>query len=254
MVLRKIIKIDEDKCNGCGQCVDACVESALKIVDGKAKVIKDSFCDGLGACIGECPEGALTIEERDVLEFDEKAVKAHMKKAGHTPKTHEQLHEEHAHAHAHAGGSCPSAAPRALVRDEKCECESMQMDSHAPASQLGHWPVQLKLVPESAPFLRGKHLVVLADCAAVAHPDLHRRFLKGNAVVMGCPKFDDNEFYLGRLKGIIKSSGIKSISVVNMEVPCCFGLDSLVRQAIEETGGKIPFKQHVIAIGGDLLE
>jgi len=252
MVVRKIIKIDEDKCNGCGQCVDACVESALKIVDGKAKVIKDSFCDGLGACIGECPEGALTIVERDVPEFDEKAVEEHMKKAGHESKTHEQMHQEH--HHAHEGMTCPSAAPKILKHEERCECESMETDRHGAISELGHWPIQIKLVQEDAPFLRGKDLIVLADCAAVAYPDLHDRFLKGKAVVMGCPKFDDNEFYLKRLKGIIQNSGIKSISVVNMEVPCCFGLHRLVQQAVEETGSKIPYKQNVIAIAGELLE
>jgi NAD-dependent dihydropyrimidine dehydrogenase PreA subunit len=239
MVVRKIIKIDEDKCTGCGQCVDACVESALKIVDGKAKVIRDSFCDGLGACIGECPEGALTIVERDVPEFDEKAVKEHMKKA-------------HEHHHEHGGMACPSAAPKTLKREERRE--SSETDHRGAVSELGHWPVQIKLVQENAPFLKGKDLIVLADCAAVAYPDLHSRFLRGKAVVMGCPKFDDNEFYLKRLKGIIQNSGIKSISVVNMEVPCCFGLHRLVQQAVEETGSKIPYKQHVIAIAGELLE
>lgn len=250
MVVRKIIEIDEDKCNGCGQCVDACVESALKIVDGKAKVIKDSFCDGLGACIGECPEGALTIVERDVPEFDEKAVKEHMKKSG--KEAHGHAHDDH--RHAHEGVSCPSAAPKILKHEDRCECESTEMHDHGATSELGHWPIQIKLVQENAPFLRGKDLIVLADCAAVAYPDLHRKFLKGKAVVMGCPKFDDNEFYLKRLKGIIQNSGIKSISVVNMEVPCCFGMHRLVQQAVEETGSKIPYKQQVIAIAGELLE
>jgi NAD-dependent dihydropyrimidine dehydrogenase PreA subunit len=239
MVVRKIIKIDEDKCNGCGQCVDVCVESALKIVHGKAKVIRDSFCDGLGACIGECPEGALTIEERDVPEFDEKAVKEHIKKTGHMK-----------HHHAHEGVSCPSAAPKTLKRGDVRE----STDRRDTPSELGHWPIQIKLVQENAPFLKGKDLMVIADCAAIAYPNLHGRFLKGKAVVMGCPKFDDNEFYLGRLKGIIQKSGIKSISVVNMEVPCCFGLHRLVLQALEETGNTIPYRQYVVAIAGELLE
>jgi NAD-dependent dihydropyrimidine dehydrogenase PreA subunit len=245
MVVRKIIKIDEDKCNGCGQCVTKCAEGALAIIDGKAKVVRDSFCDGLGACIGECPEGALDIIERDVDAFDEKAVQHHLREAGHPHHAHADMHAGHDHA-AHAAMSCPSAKPMTL--------EHKGGHHHADVvheeSRLGHWPVQLMLVPETAPFLKGKDLVVLADCVAVAYPNLHSRFLDGNAVVIGCPKFDDGDVYVKKLTGMIQNAGIKSISVVNMEVPCCFGLKEIVESAVNRATRKIPFRQYVIGIDG----
>ena len=248
MVVRKIIKIDEDKCTGCGQCVTKCAEGALAIIDGKAKVVKDSFCDGLGACIGECPEGALKIIERNVDAFDEKAVEENLHCIGktHEKHSHADVHEGHHHA-GHDHMSCPSAKPMTL--EPKHTCCAGEGGKEA-ASSLGHWPVQLMLVPENAPFLKGRDLIVLADCVAVAYPNLHSKFLRGNAVVMGCPKFDDGEIYAKKLKGMIQNSGIKSISVVNMEVPCCFGLQKLVEAAVAESPKKIPFRQYVIGING----
>jgi len=233
MVKRKIIKIDEEKCNGCGQCVTACAEGALEIINGKAKVVRDSFCDGLGACIGDCPEDALTIVERDVDDFDETAVKKHL--AEKEAKTH---HEE---------CGCPSAAPMTIGK-------TTHKHEHAGEQQakLGHWPIQLMLVPESAPFLIGKDLIVLADCAAVAYGNLQNRFIENNAIVMGCPKFDDLEIYERKLKGMIQNSGIRSISVVTMEVPCCFALNRLVTKALADTGSRIPFKQYVVGIRGEI--
>lgn len=251
MVVRKIIRIDEDKCNGCGNCVTKCAEGALAIIDGKAKVVKDSFCDGLGACIGECPEGALKIEERDVEGFDMKAVEEHLHSEGrpHKIHPHEDMHAGHHHG-GHGGMSCPSAKP--MVLEHKGSCCKDEGGQKMP-SGLGHWPVQLMLVPESAPFLRGKDLIVIADCVAVAYPKLHGKFLEGNAIVMGCPKFDDGDIYAKKLKGMIENSGIKSISVVNMEVPCCFGLQRLVEAAVQEATKKIPFRQFVIGINGEIL-
>jgi len=246
MVMRKIIKIDEDKCTGCGQCVTKCAEGALAIIDGKAKVVRDSFCDGLGACIGECPEGALEIIERDVDAFDEIAVQHHMHEMGRAHGVHADMHAGHDHA-AHHQMSCPSAKPMTLKHEERACHMGDGAESH-----LGHWPVQLMLVPETAPFLKGKDLIVLADCVAVAYPDLHSKFLKGNAVVMGCPKFDDGDIYAKKLKGMIQHSGIRSISVVNMEVPCCFGLQRLVESAVNDSGTKIPFRQYVIGINGEI--
>jgi len=199
MAKRKIIRIDEDLCNGCGQCITACAEGALALIDGKARVVKESFCDGLGACIGECPVGALTIEEREADEFDEKAVKENL----------DRLNSMTSKAHAHNSNGaicCPSAKPESFGRgiDSKEPGTDVAM-----GSMLEHWPVQLMLVPENAPFLRDKELIVLADCAAVAYANIHREFLHGNAVVMGCPKFDRVDVYKTKLVGMIKNSGIR---------------------------------------------
>ncbi len=234
MVLRKIIKIDEELCTGCGKCVLACAEGAIEIVNGKAKVISDKFCDGLGACIGECPEGALTIEERDVEEFDEKAVEEHLK---------------------HKGVSCPSAQPQVLNVNVKTGTESgTESESMPGESMLGHWPIKLMLVPEIAPFLQGRDLVVIADCAGIALPGINRKFLNGNAVVIGCPKFDDINYYQEKLKRMFKNSGITGVSVVHMEVPCCFGLMKIVSDALKESGKNLPLREYIVGIKGTLTQ
>lgn len=241
MVNRKIIRIDEDLCDGCGQCITACAEGALALIDGKAKVVKESFCDGLGACIGECPTGALTIEEREAEEFDEEAVMENL------DRLKSQTSKEHVHS-SNGEICCPSARPESFRR----EIHSIEADSGRVAeSMLEHWPVQLMLVPENAPFLKDKELVVLADCAAVAYANLHREFLHGKAVVMGCPKFDKVDIYKNKLVGMIKKSGVKSISVVHMEVPCCFGLELVVSEAIAESGMTLPYNRYVIGIRGE---
>jgi Fe-S-cluster-containing hydrogenase component 2 len=237
MVVRKLIEIDEDLCTGCGQCVTSCAEGALEIVNGKAKVVRDRFCDGLGACIGECPEGALKIVERDVAEFDEAAVKEHM--------TEKAKHEKRRHI---IGTSCPSAQPQ-ILRTKHHAGSTKERES-----LLGQWPIQLMLVPETAPFLRDKELVVLADCAAVAYANLHERFIGGKAIVMGCPKFDNAQIYLKKLVGMIKNGGIKGLTVVHMEVPCCFGLQKIVEEAVSASGTMIPFHEIVVGIRGDILE
>lgn len=243
MIKRKIIKIDEDLCTGCGDCITACAEGALELVNGKAKVVRDSFCDGLGACIGECPVGALTIEEREAYEFDEDAVKEHLGKVKHP----EKIHAEEGHSY-HEVCNCPSAKPEIFSQELK---ESTAINEPAPKSMLGHWPVQLLLVPETAPFLKDRELIVLADCVAVAYANLHKEFLNGKAVVMGCPKFDNTEIYRQKLAGMIKNSGIKSISVVHMEVPCCFGFEKIISEAISQSEKDIPFNKYIIGIRGD---
>jgi len=233
MVVRKIIRIDEAKCTGCGQCVTACAEGALEIIDGKARVVKESFCDGLGACIGECPEGALTIEERDTEGFDEEAVKRHR--------------EGHARKNRIEKCGCPSSSPMTIEKPTRAHAHGKEQ-----TARLSHWPIQLTLVPENAPFLKGKNLIVLADCAAVAYGDIQNRFIDGNAIVMCCPKLDDIEPYERKLESIIRNAGIRSISVVHMEVPCCFGLHRLVTKTLEKALGKIPYRQFVIGIKGDI--
>jgi len=236
LVLRKVIEIDEDLCTGCGQCITACAEGALELVNGKARVVSNRFCDGLGACIGECPEGALRIVERDVEEFDEGAVKERLGEG--------EKHERH---HRNREMSCPSAKVHILDKKHRSH-ETVRRES-----LLGHWPIKLMLVPETAPFLKGKELVVLADCAAVAYASLHEEFLDGKAIVIGCPKFADAQVYVEKLGKIVKSGGIKELTIVHMEVPCCFGLQRIAEEAVKVSGKKIPIHEIVITRKGDAL-
>jgi Fe-S-cluster-containing hydrogenase component 2 len=226
-----IVRIDEAKCTGCGQCAGACAEGAIRIVNGKAQLISESYCDGLGACLGECPEDAISIEERDADEFDEKAVQA----ARRSPAPH----------------ACPGSALRELKPGGAPET-----DSAAPAaeSELRHWPVQLKLVSPSAPFLKGADLLLAADCVPFALADFHRQFLRGRSVVIGCPKLDDPALYVEKLTEIFKSSGIRSLTVLHMEVPCCFGLKRIAETALEASGSRIPMRDVTVSLEGRVIK
>jgi ferredoxin len=241
-VLRKIIEIDEEKCDGCGQCVPSCAEEAIQIVDGKARIVKDMFCDGLGACVGECPNDALRIIEREADEFDEKAVEKHL---AETEKV--QIEEP-----ALACG-CSSTKIQTFVLPESVFDANKPAD-RKPESSLSHWPVKIRLVPANAPFLKGADLLVLADCVPVAFPTLHRDFLKGRAVTMGCPKFDDVQEYINKFAEIFKTADIKSITTVIIEVPCCFGLPMIVKKGLEKAGKNIPMEEVVISTRGKILE
>ena len=235
MVVRKVVEIDEDRCTGCGKCITACAEGALQIVEGKAKVVSDRFCDGLGACIGECPEGALRIVERDVEEFDEAAAKEHVGRR-----------ETRRSTTAVARGACPSAGVHIFkVASEPTEGNERE-------SKLGQWPIKLMLVPENAPFLRGEELVVLADCAAVAYASLHEKFVAGKAIAIGCPKFADAREYTDKLSRIMRNGGIKGLTVVHMEVPCCFGLVRIVEEAVRASQKDIPVQEIVITRRGSV--
>lgn len=240
MVLRSIIRINEEKCTGCGLCVTSCAEGALKIIDGKAKLVSDIYCDGLGACIPECPEGALTVEERETGEFNEEAVKKHLKMQESAPPVH--------HSHPHHQ-SCPSAQILHLEREPTGKEEVKTLEKSAP--MLSHWPVQLRLLPLNAPFFEDADLLITADCVPFAYSSFHQDFLQGRTVVVGCPKLDDAEFYKKKLTEIFSQNKIQSITVVNMEVPCCFGLYHLVNGALEASGKSIPLRQEVITIKGD---
>jgi len=249
--VRKIIEIDEELCDGCGNCVPSCAEGALQIVDGKARVIADLYCDGLGACLGECPLGALNIVERKADEFDEEAVEellAKTKQAEPVPETP-----------AFSGG-CPSARLQAFGSLEPAAAAGPQTDisesdaANLTQSALSHWPVQIMLVPPTAPFLKGADLLVLADCVPVAFPTVHRDFIKGKAVMMGCPKLDNAEFYIEKFAQICKESGVKSITAVIMEVPCCGGLPMIVKKGMEMAGVDIPMEEVVISTRGKILQ
>ena len=232
-VLRKIIQINEEKCNGCGVCIDSCAEGALALVNGKARLVKEQYCDGLAACLKECPQGALKIVEREAEDFDEEA-------------TQEYLEEK-----KQAVRAAPCACPGSAVRDiEKRSGSPVSAIDQEP--MLNHWPVQLTLVPAGAKFLDNTDVVLIADCVPFAYPNLHRDFLKDHSVLVACPKLDDAEAHLAKLTDILKKSNIKSLTVVHMEVPCCSGLAYIARTAIANSGKNIPFKEVTIGIKGNL--
>lgn len=317
---RQIIEIDEAKCNGCGQCILACQEGALALVDGKAKLVGEILCDGLGACLGECPTGALKIIEREAEKFSEEAVKQVQdaaKKKEHHAKHHDKKHHDAKHAEHHAhhaekhaahhaekhaghhaekhhdhhhdhhakqepekpvpplrpdlhveamtgpaaalGCGCPANQLMYLKRGPAASDEAPGVCAIGPVagpveSELGHWPVKLELLRPDAPFLRGADLLLMADCAGVSVPDLHQRFLKGHAVSIACPKFSDLEAHIERLAGIIRGSGIKSLTVLHMEVPCCRGLVMAAERALQAAGLDIPLKRIKIGRNGKPLE
>ena len=212
---REIIEIDEEKCDGCGICIPACAEGALQIVDGKARLVKESYCDGLGACLNECPQGAITLEEREAEAF-----------------------------------SLPCGCPSTI--SQSWETKGDRATIKAP-SLLSHWPVKLTLVTPGAPYFRGDELVVAADCGPFAYGSFHQDFLDERAVVIGCPKFDDLEFYQEKLTEILRNSGIKKIIVARMEVPCCSGWLTVVQNAVSSSGKEINIEEKVIGIQGELI-
>jgi len=242
MATRKIVTIDEGKCTGCGLCIPNCAEGALRIVDGKAKLISDKFCDGLGACLGQCPEDAIQVIEREADDFDEEAVEAHLHK---TPQPVPQTKPRPQPVVT----GCPSSRP---IQFKAPEARSVSTSPAPSVSRLSQWPVQLKLVPVNAPYFQDADLLIAADCVPFAYPNFHQDFLKGRAVVVGCPKLDDIRYYLEKLTEIFKSNSIKSVTLPYMEVPCCFGLVKAVEEAISASGKKIPLKKVKIGIQGDV--
>jgi len=237
---RNIVRINEDPCNGCGQCALACAEAAIEIVDGKARLVSETYCDGLGACLGECPQGAITIEEREAQAFDPRAVEEHLRDSG-----------QHAHREQLLPCGCPGTASQTLARERRVQ---EPRGAAAALSELGNWPVQLHLVPPAAPYLRGARLLIASDCVPFAFADFHRRFLPGRVLLVGCPKLDDAASYRDKLAQILHANGIESVEVAYMEVPCCYGMVQLVRQAISQSGRSIPLTLTKIAIRGQVLE
>lgn len=245
MATRKIVNINEDKCDGCGLCVPSCAEGAIKIIDGKAKLLSENLCDGLGACLGECPRGAIEITERDADEYDETAVKLHLNKG--------EINMNNSQVHYHGGG-CPGS--RAMeINTEKNEQASASVSSDdievKIKPQLTQWPVQLMLVPQNAPYFEGADLLITADCVPFAYPNYHLELLKGKKVVIGCPKLDDIQYYIEKLTGIVKTNNIKSVTVAFMEVPCCGGIVRAAEQAIADSGKEIPLHKIKISINGE---
>lgn len=239
-MVRKIIKIDEDKCNGCGLCVNACHEGALQLIDGKAKLISESYCDGLGDCLPECPTGAIKIEEREAEAYDEEAVKKLMEAKKN--QSSENL-----------ACGCPGTYARTIEKQgqkaehyDSCCHESME-------SKLRQWPVQIKLVPANAPYFHNSHLLIAADCTAYAYANIHKDFMKNKITLIGCPKLDSIN-YAEKLTEILKSNEIKSITVLRMEVPCCSGLSGAVKESLVRSGKMIPWRIVVIGTDGSIIE
>jgi NAD-dependent dihydropyrimidine dehydrogenase PreA subunit len=242
-ILRKIIEIDPDRCDGCGQCVPSCAEGAIQIIDGKARLAAEKYCDGLGACLGECPNDALQIIEREAEDFDEAAVEEYLKETG----------EKEGPSGTVLPCGCPSTQLQSLSPADSCQAANQPQTQAGQTSALGHWPVQIKLVPATAPFLKGADLLVVADCAPLAYPNFHRDLLKGKVVMMGCPKFDDVQEYIAKFTDIFQTAGIKSITTAVMEVPCCSGLPFIVKKALQASGKKIPLTEKVISTRGELM-
>lgn len=267
---RKVIRINESKCTGCGLCIPDCPEGALQIIDGKARLISDLFCDGLGACVGSCPEGALTVEEREAEPYDERKVMENIVRAGaNTIAAHLKHLKEHGAEYYYQEAVNYLKEHKIPIPDKKnltaCGCPSAQVHLQEPKSvttsevnvssrpsQLVTWPIQLMLVPVGAPFFANANLLIAADCTGFASPNFHDEFLKGKVLLVGCPKLDDAQFYQEKLTEIFRFNDIRSITCIHMEVPCCYGLVEIVRQALADSGKEIPFQEITLKISGEI--
>lgn len=233
---RKIVEIDEAKCNGCGLCVPNCAEGALQIINGKAKLVKDIYCDGLGACLGHCPMGAIKIIERDAEAFDEKAVSERLKKAHTEPRVS-------------AFSGCPGSRVMDLKK-KKSEAETSTKTKLE--SELSQWPIQLMLVPAAAPYFKGADLLITADCVPFSYANFHQEFLKDKKLIICCPKLDNTDYYVEKLAEIFRVNNLKSITVLHMEVPCCYGLASVVKEALLKSKEDIKINSVVVGIDGNV--
>lgn len=233
-MIRKIIEIDEEKCNGCGLCADACHEGAIGIIDGKAKLLRDDYCDGLGNCLPVCPTGAITFVEREAADYDEDAVMENKKKKMQTEGA--VLHQ-----------GCPGSRSHMLEREAKAQ------ESAAPvSSELRQWPVQIKLAPINAPYFENANLLIAADCTAYAYGSFHQEFMRGKITLIGCPKLDEGD-YSEKLTEIIRRNSIKSLTIVRMEVPCCGGIEHAAVTALKNSGKFIPWQVVTISVDGQKL-
>ncbi len=233
---RRIINIDEEKCNGCGACAQACHEGAIGMVNGKAKLLRDDYCDGLGDCLPTCPTGAITFVEREAAEYDEKAVLENKRKKLAAAIPH----------------GCPGHQLRRFERAEE-ESNDEAKSEHRSVSRLGQWPCQIKLVPVNAPYFNGAKLLIAADCTAYAYANMHEDFMKGKITLIGCPKLDDTD-YSEKLTEIIATNDIKSMAVVRMEVPCCGGLEAAAKKALQASGKFIPWQVVTLSLDGKIKD
>jgi ferredoxin len=238
---RNIIKIDREKCNGCGLCINACHEGALQLVNGKAELITDSYCDGLGACLPECPQGAIALEEREAAAFDEEAVKANIEKQKAEPIP------------VKLECGCAGTHARTIERKQTIVSQVMPSATTAPGSELRQWPCQIKLVPENAPYLDRAQLLIAADCTAYAYANIHQNYMKNKITLIGCPKLDEGD-YADKLTRILQQNEILSVTVLRMEVPCCGGIVQAVKKALLSSGKMIPWQVVTIRTDGSIIE
>ncbi|MDO5675326.1 MAG: 4Fe-4S ferredoxin [bacterium] len=253
--VRKIVEIDEELCDGCGLCVPDCAEGSLRIIDGKARLVADKLCDGLGACLGACPTGALKIIEREADEFDEAAVEEFLKA--------EQTKAQNRPAEQQLGCGCPSSNLQTFqamsdLRPALSPCQSANAPNRIAPGQAGsaltHWPVQIRLIPPTAPFLENADLLVAADCTALAYANLHQDYIQGRTVMMGCPKFDDQELYVERFTEIFKTRKLKSLTILIMEVPCCHSMLQIIKRALDAAKPSFPVKYAIVSLQGQLQQ
>lgn len=236
MAVRRVIEIDKDLCNGCGICVDACHEGAIGMIDGKATLLRDDYCDGLGDCLPNCPTGAISFVVREALDFDKEAVEENMRRKKEQENTPKFV-------------GCPGKMAKAIERNYKDNSSSQNKSMN---SQLGQWPVQIKLVPENAAYFDNARLLIAADCSAFAYGNFHNDYIKNHVCIIGCPKLDDVD-YSEKLTNIIKNNNIKSVTIVRMEVPCCGGLEMAVKKALQDSGKFIPWQIDIISTDGRVL-
>lgn len=239
---RKIIKIDEEKCTGCGLCADACHEGAIEMINGKAKLVSESYCDGLGACLPHCTADAISIEEREADAFDEKYALEHQQQKQEKKEAEPEVKP--------LACGCPGTQSRAIQREEAAECCSAPTER---ASQLRQWPCQIKLAPVNAPYFNGASLLIAADCTAYAYAGIHERFMKGKVTLIGCPKLDEGD-YSEKLSAILSQNDIRNITVLRMEVPCCGGIVNAVKRAIQQSGVMIPWHVVTISVDGKIID
>ena len=264
-ILRKIIKIDEDLCTGCGQCVIGCAEGALAIIDGKAKVVNEVFCDGLGACIGDCPEGALEIIEREALEFDEEEVEKHLESLSQKEEEKLNLAKQIVAEHSHQCG-CASEGPEITLENHVCSCasgETMVFDepeeqtviTRENSTELRQWPVQMHLINPAAEYFQGADVILTADCVAYALGEYHNKYLKGHSIAIACPKLDQGrEIYIEKIRAWFDEAKINTLTVMRMQIPCCGGLLGLAQEAAKRAKRKVPIKYIIVSVEGTIFK